>query len=124
MDLVLFIYLASVVDGISKLLLSLGFVLIVVSFVFLLAIVSDKLKDHLFNKLIKYTIPSAIILFVVVTLIPSERTMYLMGGVYLGQQIIKSDTMDKVSDIINLKLDNVKNDLIEQSTNGDKNGKE
>lgn len=124
MDLVLFIYPASVVDGISKLLLSLGFVLIVVSFMFLLAIVDDGLKDHLFNKLIKYTIPSAIILFVVVTLIPSERTMYLMGGAYLGQQIIKSDTMGKVSDIINLKLDNVKDDLIEQSTNGDKNGKE
>ena len=124
MDLVLFIYLASVVEGVSKLLLSLGFILTSVSGIFLIVIVFDNLKDHLFNKLIKYTIPSAIILFVVVTLIPSERTMYLMGGAYLGQQIIKSDTIDKVSDIINLKLDNVKNDLIEQTTNGDKNGKE
>ena len=80
MDLVLFIYLASVVDGISKLLFSFGVILTAASFLFFAAIVSDKLKDHLFNKLVKYTTPTAIILCVVVTLIPSERTMYLMGG--------------------------------------------
>ena len=115
MDLVLFIYLASVVDGITMLVFILGFVLIGVSCVLSVAIFSDNLKDHIFNKLFKYALTTAIILFVVGTLLPSERTMYLMGGAYIGQQIIKSDTMDKVSDIINLKLDNVKKVLIDKS---------
>lgn len=39
------------------------------------------------------------------TALPSQKTMYLMAGGYFGQQVLQSETTDKVVKIVNSKLD-------------------
>lgn len=46
--------------------------------------------------------------------VPSEKTMYLMLAGYTAQQVVQSDTGDKIVKVINAKLD----EYIEEATKG------
>ena len=39
------------------------------------------------------------------TILPSQKTVYLMAGAYMTQKVVQSETGDKVSKILNSKLD-------------------
>lgn len=56
-------------------------------------------------KWIKKPAAAVIIIGVIVSLIPTEKTMYLMLAGYTGQRIVQSEAADKVVQIINKKLD-------------------
>ena len=114
------IYLINVFESIQNLaciFLIIGVCLIGVTFLF--SVVSNSLDDEIDKKVAKKVIKFASIIFIVLSLIvvfvPKSETMYLMIGAYLGTQIVEkpevSEKLSKVYNIINLKLDEVLDDL-------------
>ena len=114
------IYLINVFENIQTLaciLLIIGVCLIGVAFLF--SVVSNSLDDEIDEKVAKKVIKFSSIFFIVLSLIvvfvPKSETMYLMIGAYLGTQIVEkpevSEKLSKVYNIINLKLDEVLDDL-------------
>lgn len=71
-----------------------------------------------FNKFIKPNIKLCVlmlsILFSVAILIPSERTMYIMAGLYTGDKVLdtvsQSETFQKAERLLNKKLDEMLGD--------------
>lgn len=57
----------------------------------------------------KRTCISGLVCMLICLAIPSKQTLLLMGGTYLGKkavnQVVQSEKMKKVSEIIDLKLD-------------------
>lgn len=55
------------------------------------------------------------ILFSVVVLIPNERTMYIMAGLYTGNKVLdtvsQSETFQKAEQLLNKKLDEMLGDV-------------
>ena len=114
------IYLINVFENMQNLaclLLIIGVCLIGVAFLF--SVVSNSLDDEIDEKVAKKVIKFSSIFFIVLSLIvvfvPKSETMYLMIGAYLGTQIAEkpevSEKLSKVYNIINLKLDEVLDDL-------------
>ena len=114
------IYLINVFESIQTLaciFLIIGVCLIGVAFLF--SVVSNSLDYEIDKKVAKKVIKFSSIFFIVLSLIvvftPKSETMYLMIGAYLGTQIIEkpevSEKISKVYKIINLKLDEVLDDL-------------
>lgn len=101
--------------------LIIGICLIGVAFLF--SVVSNSLDDEIDEKVAKKVIKFSSIFFIVLSLIvvfvPKSETMYLMIGAYLGTQIVEkpevSEKLSKVYNIINLKLDEVLDDLEQKS---------
>ena len=71
------------------------------------------------KKVIKFSSIFFIVLSLIVVFVPKSETMYLMIGAYLGTQIVEkpevSEKLSKVYNIINLKLDEVLDDLEQKS---------
>ena len=114
------IYLINVFESMQKLafiFLVIGVCLIGVTFLF--SVVSNSLDDEIDEKVAKKVIKFSSIFFIVLSLIvvfvPKSETMYLMIGAYLGTQIVEkpevSEKLSKVYKIIDLKLDEVLDDL-------------
>ena len=114
------IYLINVFENIQTLaciLLIIGVCLIGVAFLF--SVVSNSLDDEIDEKVAKKVIKFSSIFFIVLSLIvvfvPKSETIYLMIGAYLGTQIVEkpevSEKLSKVYKIIDLKLDEVLDDL-------------
>ena len=114
------IYLINVFESIQNLaclFLIIGVCLIGVAFLF--SVLSNSLDDEIDKKVAKKVIKFSSIFFIVLSLIvvfvPKSETMYLMIGAYLGTQIVEkpevSEKLSKVYNIINLKLDEVLDDL-------------
>ena len=114
------IYLINVFESMQKLaciFLIIGVCLIGVAFLF--SVVSNSLDDEIDEKVAKKVIKFSSIFFIILSLIvvfvPKSETMYLMIGAYLGTQIVEkpevSEKLSKVYKIIDLKLDEVLDDL-------------
>ena len=114
------IYLINVFESMQKLaciFLIIGVCLIGVAFLF--SVLSNSLDDEIDEKVAKKVIKFSSIFFIVLSLIvvfvPKSETMYLMIGAYLGTQIVEkpevSEKLSKVYKIIDLKLDEVLDDL-------------
>ena len=63
----------------------------------------DAVKPHSKPFLVVIVIGVVITLFA--TLLPSQKTMYLIAGAWAGQKVVQSETADKVLRIVNSKLD-------------------
>ena len=118
------IYLINVFESMQKLaciFLIIGVCLIGVGFLF--SVISNSLDEEINEKVAKKVIKISSIFFIVLSLIvvfvPKSETMYLMIGAYLGTQIIEkpevSEKISKVYKIINLKLDEVLDNLEQKS---------
>lgn len=101
MSLVFIIYLAGVITSISTLL---AFVFIATLFCYSIHIINHG-SSHPTLKGIRLW-PIVLILFtgVINSLIPSERTMWIMAGAYTGQQVIESNIGKQTIELIELKL--------------------
>ena len=130
MELVLLVYFASVVSGISTFLgLSAGMLFCIsVAFIITLLIGNlgvkqhwDETEDELNNQLkikstltksIKWTIPLTIIFALLSVLLPTERTVYLMTAAYATQTIAQNDRVQKIGsdvlEVIEKKLSEMK----------------
>ena len=118
------IYLINVFESIQTLayiLLIIGVCLIGVAFLFSVASNSldDEIDEKVAKKVIKFSSIFFIVLSLIVVFVPKSETMYLMIGAYLGTQIVEkpevSEKLSKVYNIINLKLDEVLDDLEQKS---------
>ena len=118
------IYLINVFESMQKLaciFLIIGVCLIGVGFLF--SVISNSLDEEINEKVAKKVIKISSIFFIVLSLIvvfvPKSETMYLMIGAYLGTQIVEkpevSEKLSKVYNIINLKLDEVLDNLEQKS---------
>lgn len=101
MSLVLIIYLAGVIASISKLL---AFVFAATMLCYIIYIIA---YGNTYDTLKGICVwPIALILFsgLVQSLLPSERTMWIMAGAYTGQQVMESNIGKQTIELIELKL--------------------
>lgn len=119
MEFALFVWLASVIGGISSFLHGFGVCLLVAisAWVFLNFIsrgeyekkykpeVYENAGNHLKSKLWKFGVFLSVMLMFIASILPSQKTLYIMAGAYAGQQAIQSETAGKVVTIVNSKLD-------------------
>lgn len=119
MELALFVWLASILPGISAMC---GVIALVLAGYCAIKVIVAALNHTNYEREYKPEIykssgeilrlkwfkwPAITIVFFIVTsvAIPSQKTMYLMLGAYMGQSLVQSETADKVIKIMNGKLD-------------------
>lgn len=121
MLLVFLIYLASFVSSlliITKLFLVITLFIFMFSLFLIFLIYEDKSKEDYknknstkFYKWLKNLVISIVIMSSLIVIIPSERTIYLIVGAYIGQKVISdkniSDKLEKINKIIDYKLDDI-----------------
>jgi hypothetical protein len=111
MELALLVWFASSVGGLTTILGTLSFILCCAVVLGIIAASShnavyDDRMDYPFRACWgKWCTAGAIVLALIATILPSEKTIYLMLGAYTGQKIIQSETAGKVLEIVNLKID-------------------
>ena len=122
-DLMVLLYLIELLSTIDKVAYGFIFSLLVLGVLSQLAtmvaqdIWATQMQDT-FNKFIKPNIKRYIlvlsILLSTVILIPSERTMYIMAGLYAGDKVLdtvsQSETFQKAEQLLNQKLDKMLGD--------------
>ena len=121
MELMLMVWFASIVSQISAVLMVLGILLALVSIAFAFNYFSEKSPcfgepNHematTYFKWFKVAVIASISCLLVALVTPKdEKTVYLMAGAYLAQQVITSDAGKKVAKIIELKLDELINEV-------------
>ena len=122
-DLMVLLYLIELLSTIDKVAYGFIFSLLVLGVLSQLAtMVAQDIWDiemqDTFNKFIKPNIKRYIlvlsILLSTVILIPSERTMYIMAGLYTGGKVLdtvsQSETFQKAEQLLNQKLDEMLGD--------------
>ena len=112
MELALFVYLAGIIGNVGGFLAFIAITLGVALFVYIMAYIMqpEYSKKWQFNK--KYILVPALAGFIA-TVIPSEKTMYMMLAGYTGQQVLQSETASKVYRVIDAKLDEYINEMTE-----------
>ena len=102
MTLALLVYLAGVLHGVQFVFVLSGIALAVVAFYCFL--------EGCKKNVPKYGIAAAIV-FLIAALIPSEKTMYVMAGAYVTQQIAENPNVQriggKIVTVIDKKLDEI-----------------
>lgn len=123
LELMFILYLIELLSTIDKVAYGFIFFLIVLGVLSQLAtmvaqdIWAIEMQDT-FNKFIKSNIKRYIlvlsILLSIVVLIPSERTMYIMAGLYTGDKVLDTvsqpETFQKAEQLLNQKLDKMLGD--------------
>lgn len=110
MSLITFIYLISFFGTLKTVL---GFVLPTLSFFTIFFIIFGSLTlvelgfdiKAILTKAIKYYLLSTGILLFLFVIVPSEKVMYAMLAVNVGEDIYKSETAQKGIELLDLKLD-------------------
>lgn len=109
MELALFVYLASFVESLGVLFTQATIAVIVATVVFLIVIFYQMDVNgepfSQFYKTLRNLCVSVFCLGFFTAAIPSEKTMYMMAGAYATQSVVQSETMQKVVDLVNLRLD-------------------
>ena len=122
MEFALFVWLASVVQTLSG-------VLVFCAILLALAVVADLINTASHNGVYsekkkfpfqktwgKWCTAGALFLALLTSIIPSEKTMYMMAAAYGAQQVAQSEAAEKVVKIVNGKLDEYLAE-IEEKTN-------
>lgn len=119
MEFALFVWLASVIGSVSSFLNGLGLCMLVsiCAWVFLNFTsrgeyqkeykpeVYENAGNNLKSKLWKFGVFIAVMFMFLASVIPSQKTLYIMAGAYAGQKALQSETAGKVLTIVNSKLD-------------------
>lgn len=112
MELALFVYLAGVIGNIQGFIVA---VAIILAMALLFMIIHLHIEDELVQlKKIYIVIP--LVLGLLASTIPSEKTMYLMLAGYTTQKVVQSETGDKVVKVINAKLDEYLEDMTKKES--------
>lgn len=79
----------------------------------------DEIDEKVAKKVAKFASIFFIVLSLIVVFVPRSETMYLMIGAYLGSKVVEdpevSEKLSKIYKIVNLKLDEVLDDLEQKS---------
>jgi hypothetical protein len=95
------IYLISVLSSLKFLLITSALILFVCLVIYFIVILVEDKENAYGNKFIFTTV----LLATLAAVTPSEKTAYMMIGGYVAQQMVQSETSEKVVKIINMKLD-------------------
>lgn len=105
MEIVLFLWLAGVVNALSFLSFMFG-LLGGAALIFLAAVFNDNGGVSLWTKLWwKVGLAFCCCAIIFSAILPNKNTLYLMAGGYYGQKALQSDTAQKVLTIVNGHLD-------------------
>lgn len=104
MEAALFVWFAGISHSLVTMLALIGGVTFcVLGFVSFILYLEGKKQD--FSKTTKYVIvPLAFLSLLVASIIPSEKTLYMMAGAYFGQKAVQSEMADDVYKMIQKKL--------------------
>lgn len=111
MEFALFVWLASVINTLSGVLLFCAILLALVVVADLINtlshndVYSHKLKFPFQKTWGKWCTAGALFLALLTSIIPSEKTMYAIAAAYGAQQVVQSEAAEKVVKIVNGKLD-------------------
>lgn len=103
MSFALIIYLISVLSGLKAVFIGIAMVLSAFALGYFIYIGSEGEENKHGTKIVVAILLSSFL----ATITPSERTAYVMVGGYVAQQMVQSETSDKVVQIINNKLDEI-----------------
>ena len=123
-ELMVLLYIIELLSTIDKVAYGLMVCLVILGIMSpVYTIVAQDIRDigmqDTFNKSIKphiklYILVLSILLSIVI-LIPSERTMYIMAGLYTGDKVLdtvsQSETFQKAEQLLNRKLDEMLGDI-------------
>lgn len=113
MELALFIYLAGIVGNIGAVLTTTSIFGCIALFVYLIWQIDDNNREFEDYKGSLRNSAIAVFLFAMLSsVVPSEKTMYMMLAGYAGQQALQSETAAKVQKLIDVKLDEFTNEII------------
>lgn len=111
MELALFVWLASVIQSVSGVLMGCAILLALVVVADLIhtishnEVYSEKIKFPFQKTWGKWCTAGALFLALLTSIIPSEKTMYVMAAAYGAQKVAQSETAEKIVTLINSKLD-------------------
>jgi hypothetical protein len=114
MDLLIFLYLVDVLGNISFMLGFVVLLLVLISFFFGLNGYIEADKDS--KSLCKKTVLAAVIISITATLIPSEKTLYMMAGVHVVQEVAQTDSGKAAIKIVEMKLQQYADELANEMT--------
>lgn len=129
-NLMLYIYLCDIVKNLKNI-FTVGLIFsilltVFMSIMFISTLGSEYSKsENAVSKLIlKFSIPIVVFFAIMITFIPSSRTMYAMAAAYYGEQAVKSETFQKLNNkamqLLEIKIDEILN---EKESKSDANGK-
>lgn len=101
MSLAFIIYLAGVITSITSLL---NFIFCITIFCYALYVIIHGCERPTINGIRVWPIALILTTGLVNSLLPSERTMWMMAGAYTGQQIVESNIGKQTVELIELKL--------------------
>ena len=107
MELALFVYLAGVANSVSMLFSLIGVSGLLVACVASLFIYSEEPKGKIKN----WWFISALSCCFISSVIPSEKTMYMIAGAYAAQTVATSPVASKTLELIESKIDSELNNL-------------
>ena len=103
MELALFVYLAGIVGKLSGLFIAIACLSGCIFVMCGLTLMLDGNKNY--KKPMYINLFALLFSAIVATLLPSEKTMYLMAGAYTTQAVVQSNVGKKTVDLIEQKLD-------------------
>lgn len=114
-DIMYIIYLADIVDNLRGVFVITIFIFIIIGIFLGLSLLMDNYdgeEDKRFKlKCFKRSSIALGICFIIISILPSKQSVYIMTGLKTGNEIIHSETGTKALKILNLKLDEYLNDL-------------
>ena len=106
MSIEVLIYLIGVLDACTALPGITAIVLIILGLLYILNILSNGeiiVEDN--ARKLKVWFKRFTVFFLVLFLVPSPKTAYMMLGAHLGKEAIQSETAQKIQKIVSIKLD-------------------
>ena len=104
-----FIYLASIVDALTVIMFLSAIVWAATAWMYASEFYTSDLRNlpptkERIARAIRVSKLAACIALIAI-LIPSGRTIYMIAGAHLGKEVMQNETTKKVTEILNLKLD-------------------
>ena len=103
MELALFVYFAGIVSKLSGLFVFIAIASGISGLICLAAVLFD--NDKSYQKSVYICLTTWLCSALIATLLPSEKTMYLMAGAYTTQAVAQSTVGQKTVELIEQKLD-------------------
>lgn len=102
MSIELLIYLAGISRGLNIFFILLGLAMLTIGGFALFYHCCEEIKVP---KTLYAVVVGGFLSFFLGSLVPTERSIYLMAGAHVGKEVLQSETAGKVVDLLNAKLD-------------------
>lgn len=115
------IYLADIVDNLRGVFVITIFIFIIIGIFLGLDLLMDNYDEddekRFKLKCFKRSSIALGICFIIISILPSKQSVYIMTGLKAGNELVQSETGTKALKVLNLKLDEYLNDLQKEKDN-------